>query len=115
MTLPTPIELDGRNPDSAHFWAGLREHRVLVQRCGSCGSARLPPMPGCPVCGSDRAHVVECTGRGVIYSYVDLDEGARIFGRLVGGGRAEIGDRVEACFVEHREWTELRFRLGEAP
>lgn len=33
------------NRDNAGFWAGVAEHRLLVQRCTDCATLRLP---GCP-------------------------------------------------------------------
>ncbi len=135
MTLPTPGEVDPANPDSDFYWSGLREHVLLVQRCESCGAHRFPPMPGCPACGSDQTQIVTCSGAGSVYSAVvvhrgvaaelpdelpcsiltvELAEGARIFARLSGATRAEIGERVQACFVDHATWTELRFRPHHA-
>jgi uncharacterized OB-fold protein len=38
---------------------------------------------------------------------VDLDGGGRIVGRTA--GRTAIGARVSPQFVDHEDWTELRF------
>jgi uncharacterized OB-fold protein len=40
---------------------------------------------------------------------VDLVEGARAFARLVGPEPTEPGGEVVATYVDHAEWTELRF------
>jgi len=45
---------------------------------------------------------------------VDLDGGARMFGRIEPPGAARIGARVSPLFVDHGDWTELRFRAGDA-
>jgi uncharacterized OB-fold protein len=132
---PTPAQVDPDNPDSAFYWAGLREHRLLMQRCGSCATVRFPPMPGCPTCGSDQTEIIDCSGSGVVYSLVvvhravdpasrdevpysiltvDLAEGSRVFARLAGPGGAQIGDLVDATYVDHSEWTELRFAIRES-
>lgn len=116
--------------DSAGWWSGLAEHRVVVQVCGGCGRARLPAMPTCPDCGDRRFEAVAVAGTGTVYSRirvhralhpdrvdevpytvaaVDLDGGGRIFGRVEPDGA--IGDRVEPSFVDHDGWTELRFRV----
>jgi len=44
---------------------------------------------------------------------VDLAEGARVFGRLEGPEPTSPGATVTATFVDHDEWTELRFRPVE--
>jgi uncharacterized protein len=128
------------DPDSEFYWAALRRHQISVQRCSSCRSSRLPPMPACPRCGETATEIVDSSGSGQVYSWItvhrsadpalqpdlpysigtiDLDIGVRVFGRLVGTDRPGIGDRVEACFVDHPTWTELRFtpvpeRVGSA-
>jgi uncharacterized OB-fold protein len=89
--------------DSRAWWAALGEHRLLLPRCHDCGLTWFPPTPGCPRCASTEVRLVEASGRGRVYSWVvvnraldpafagdapyviltvDLDEGARIFGRL---------------------------------
>ncbi len=45
---------------------------------------------------------------------VELTEGARVFARYEGPEPSAPGGRVVATFVDHSEWTELRFRaVGE--
>jgi uncharacterized OB-fold protein len=124
---PSAPEADA---DSEGFWAALREHRVVLQRCTACGRVRFPPMPGCPRCGATGCEEAEAGGAGTVYSWVrvhrssgeaagdvpyavatvDLDEGCRMFGRLEPHAAAAIGLRVGFAFVDHAEWTELRFR-----
>jgi len=31
------------SPDTEFFWNGLREHKLLIQRCKGCGAVRNPP------------------------------------------------------------------------
>ncbi len=115
--------------DSNFFWNGLREKKLLIQRCGDCGRGRFPPMPRCPYCASTKSLTAEAGGGGTIYSWivvhrafdpaftnevpftlatVDLDEGARIVGRLE-GAPPQFGMRVRTTFFNHSDWTELRF------
>lgn len=68
------------------------------QRCEDCGSAIHPRRVACPVCGSRRLADARSAGRGVVYStttvharegshnivLVDLDEGFRVMGEVVG-------------------------------
>ena len=50
-------------PDTEFFWSGLREERLLVQRCDDCGLLRHPPRPMCPRCNSLEWGTVEASGR----------------------------------------------------
>jgi uncharacterized protein len=118
--------------DSAPFWATLRSHRILLQKCASCGEVRFPPMPGCPNCGASDCNHVTASGLGRIYSWivvhrplgsiseadvpctlatVELDEGCRLLGRFTGD--ASIDLRVTARYVDHDDWTELAFAPSE--
>jgi uncharacterized OB-fold protein len=93
--------------DSARFWEALERDELLVPLCGSCGRRFFPPMPSCPHCGARNVTLEPATGRGRVYSWVtvhmaldatfgddvpytivavELDEGARMIGRLVGDG-----------------------------
>jgi len=51
------------------FWQAAAEHRLVVQRCTSCGRTRLPPAPLCPVCRSADADWKQVPGRGEVYTY----------------------------------------------
>ena len=44
---------------------------------------------------------------------VELEEGARAFGRLEGSEPGAPGGAVVATYVDHAEWTELRFIARE--
>ncbi len=57
-------------PDTEFFWNGLREHKLLIQRCNGCGALRHPPRPMCPKCQSLDWDTIEASGRGTVYSYV---------------------------------------------
>ena len=117
--------------ESAFYWDGLREHRVVVQRCTTCRAHRFPPMPSCPVCGAIGADKIEVPGQGSVYSWVrvhrafnealaaevpysiavvELDEGCRVVARIEQPGAPSPGERVTATFADHDDWTELRFR-----
>ena len=58
------------SPDSEFFWNGLRENKLLIQRCAGCQALRQPARPMCPSCNSLDWDTVESTGRGTVYSYV---------------------------------------------
>lgn len=106
------------SPDTEFFWAGTALGELRVQRCSACGRLRHPPGPGCPDCGALEPDHVVASGTGVIYSYVvhhhppvpgrtlpfvivlvELAEGVRMLGELVGGGDARIGAPVRVEFL----------------
>ena len=81
-----------------------------------------------PWCATPGGTDVESNGHGVVYSWVtvhrqltvprdvpytvatvQLDDGPRMLGRL--DGQAAADARVEPAFVDHDDWTELRFRV----
>lgn len=107
------------NADSEHFWNGVREHRLLVQRCTACGVLRHPPGPMCPRCHSVGWDTIESSGRGEVYSFVmprhpsypwsdehhivvlvELAEGVRFVSNLcdVAPGDVTIGMPVEVFY-----------------
>jgi len=57
-------------PDTKFFWDGLKEHRLLIQRCSACETLRHPPRPMCPGCNSLDWHAIEASGRGIVLSFV---------------------------------------------
>ncbi|WP_374024913.1 Zn-ribbon domain-containing OB-fold protein [Mycobacterium sp. HNNTM2301] len=105
--------------DSEFFWNGLRDNKLLIQRCGGCGQLRHPPRPMCPHCRSLDWDTVESSGRGTVYSYVlphepkfpffeypyvvvlvELEEGVRLVSNLTDVNPAEVrtGMPVEAHY-----------------
>jgi uncharacterized OB-fold protein len=106
--------------DNSFFFDGAREGKLLIQRCGSCGTLRHPPRPACAVCRSFDWDTVESTGVGTVYSYVvvhypqvpafdyplpiavvELEEGTRLVADLIGieAEAVEIGLPVTVEFV----------------
>ena len=107
------------SPDTEFFWNGLREHRLLIQRCASCGRLRNPPRPMCPACNALAWDTIESSGRGTVYSYVmphhprfpfleypyivalvALAEGERLVSNLcdIAPQDVKVGMRVEVCY-----------------
>ena len=115
--------------DTRFFWEGVREGRLLLQRCASCGAVRHPPGPMCPHCQSLSWEPVESAGRGTIHSWVvsvhpteadaeprtvvlvDLEEGVRLVSNLVGGGTPANDAPVELCFADVDGVPLHQFRL----
>src|SRR3954453_19021526 len=69
MAAPRPLP-NISDPDSAPFWAALRERRIELQRCDSCGYVRWPCGPRCPECLSLSATWTTMAARGTIWSHV---------------------------------------------
>ena len=104
MSVPLDERLaPSMTPDTQFFWDGLKEHRLLIQRCTECASLRHPPRPMCPRCNSLSWDTIEASGRGRVFSFVmprhpqypwfdedyivalvELDEGVRLVTNLVG-------------------------------
>lgn len=65
--LPIPVpEADGV---SAPYWSGLREGRLMVQRCRSCSTWQFGPEWLCHGCLAFDPDWVEVAPRGRIYSW----------------------------------------------
>lgn len=60
---PTPT------PDTAHFWEGTRNHKLLLQRCTDCGTVYFPPRSFCPENRSSNIEVFEASGKAKLISY----------------------------------------------
>ncbi|MBT4512229.1 MAG: Zn-ribbon domain-containing OB-fold protein [Chloroflexi bacterium] len=59
---------------STPFWDGVKEDKLLLQKCKSCGSFLNPPRPMCPKCQSMEQEWVPATGKGKLYSWVTYQE-----------------------------------------
>jgi uncharacterized OB-fold protein len=122
--LPVPVP----EPDalSSPYWNGLRESRLLVQRCGTCATWQFGPEWLCHHCHAFDPAWVEVKPRGFIYSWervwhpshhalvghgpylavlVELPEAGnlRLVGNLIGDSRqeVEIGAEVVGVFEHH--------------
>ncbi|MZD10214.1 hypothetical protein GTW43_34810 [Streptomyces sp. SID5785] len=136
---PAPKKLRPRpvvNRDNEGFWAGVADHRLLIQRCGTCETLRFPWLPGCNACGGQDWDTVEARGTGTVFSYVvmhhppfpafdppyavalvELAEGVRIVSNVVGVpyDKVRIGMPVRLEFQVMDEELELPvFRAAEA-
>jgi uncharacterized OB-fold protein len=89
------------------FWDGVRQGRLLIQRCASCGRLRYPNAPMCGACQSLEWDTQAATGRGCVHTWlvahhptredesrivvlVDLEEGVRMVSNIVDFDPAEI-------------------------
>ncbi|MFF3214590.1 bifunctional MaoC family dehydratase N-terminal/OB-fold nucleic acid binding domain-containing protein [Streptomyces sp. NPDC002886] len=124
------------NRDNQGFWDGVREHKLLIQRCTACATLRFPWLPGCNTCGSPDWDTVEASGAGTVFSYVvmhhppfpafdppyavalvELAEGVRMVSNITGVpyDKVRIGLPVRLEFLRVDEELELPvFRGSEA-
>ena len=57
--------------DTQFFWDGVKDGRLLIQRCAACGALRHPPRPMCPHCTVARRGTRSSRrGTGTVYSFV---------------------------------------------
>ena len=113
---PSLSEQGIADPTTEAFWQACAGHRLLVQRCGACGTHQFYPRPFCLSCEATNLKWVEAAGTGTIYSIttvripvieelkppyllalVDLDEGPRLLTNIE-GDVARIGDRVKLAW-----------------
>jgi uncharacterized OB-fold protein len=122
--LPIPVaEADGL---SAPYWEGLRQNRLLVQRCGRCNTWQFGPEWICHHCHALGPEWTEIEPRGRIFSWervwhpshaalrphgpylavlVEIPHagGVRMVGNLLGDPMQDvvIGADVEGVFEHH--------------
>lgn len=124
-------DLSGRNlprptPETATFWEGCREGKLLIQRCGSCGHHQFYPRLVCTRCTSSPVAWAQASGRGEIVSFtivrqaisqayaeevpyivalIRLDEGPTMMSNVIGCDpeQVSIGMPVEVAF---ETWSE---------
>jgi hypothetical protein len=88
--------------------------KIRVQHCRDCGRRWQTTFAGCPYCGSTALTEDDVAGKGRVYSWVevhrsledppadvpytvvtvDLDAGARVFGRYAAGAGPKAGEPV---------------------
>lgn len=121
MTRPAaiPKPLPEADETSGPFYEGAMEGRLMLMKCGDCGTMRLPSRQHCDVCLSSEYTYQEASGRGTLRTFgvmhqryhpgfelpynvaiVELEEGPRITTNIVGAAAAEL--RVDMPVVV--EW-----------
>jgi uncharacterized protein len=64
-----PVSAPEVNPDTAAFWEGARDGRLLLGRCNTCGAVYYYPRALCPFCLSADTRLEKALGMGQIYSF----------------------------------------------
>ncbi len=55
--------------NTREWWAQVKQHQLVVQRCARCNTFRHPPVPVCFKCRSFEYGWQPVSGKGVIYTY----------------------------------------------
>jgi uncharacterized OB-fold protein len=105
-----PFDLRTSYDNEVHYKAAHEEGKFLIPHCKDCGKYYWPAAFICEYCGSSNVEWVEASGQGRLYSKVEerfpfhraikeylpiglcsviLDEGPRVFGRLLGYDKIE--------------------------
>jgi uncharacterized OB-fold protein len=126
----TPVDLRVQHSASiqeTRYLRGLKEGRLLGQRCPKCGKVYIPPRGACPVDGVPTEEEVELPDRGIVTTfcivnvpflgqriqppyvaaYVLLDGADIAFLHLILDCPAEdvrMGMRVEAVWKAREQW-----------
>jgi uncharacterized protein len=126
---------------SRPFWAGVADHKLVIERCQVCGNYVHPPYPECTRCRAGDLAFEPVSGQGNIYERVivespvvvgfeddvpyafllvelDEQEGLLVAGNLVDAEpyEARIGRPVEVIFrPDHDGFTLPLFKLVEDP
>jgi hypothetical protein len=86
MTTASDKELLARFPDTLidhdnkDFYRGWIDHRLMMNRCGSCGIWHHPPRPVCPECWSRDVTPTEVSGQGIVHLLIWLHQGPPVPG-----------------------------------
>ena len=134
---PLPDITDMTRP----FWTAAKNGRLVIQKCGRCGTFNFHPKPSCIECGSRDLPWTEVEPFGTVYSYtvsrtvamnykgwepdlpvlmclIDLDVGARMYAQVThcAPDDLRIGMRVEAWFEPISEEAGIpKFRPSRQP
>ena len=124
------------SPLTQPFWDGVRQHKLLVQQCASCGRLRHLPKPWCPGCLSQQFTWTPMSGKGQVYSYtvmhrapaasfsaelpyvvalVELEERVRMISNIVGcpPEQVRIGMPVTVVYEDINDHSAL-FKFAPA-
>jgi uncharacterized protein len=71
---PDSMPLPAASMDTLPWWQAAAEHRLVVQRCDTCGRHRHPPSPVCPHCHSWASSFVDHPGTGTIYTFTRVHQ-----------------------------------------
>jgi uncharacterized protein len=94
MTVTWPSRMDH---DTAPYWMGLQDGKLLLGRCRDCQTWIHPPRACCPACWSDDIGHESPSGRATLYSYVIQPTGPARSPEVIGW--AELAEQRELFVV----------------
>ena len=130
---PLPVITDQTRP----FWTAAKEGRLVLQKCGKCGTFQFQPKPWCIECGSRDLAWSPAKPTGTVYTFtisrsvamnfpgwepelpvlmclIDLDDGARVAELFE--ERARVFEQLAAVRIfdleEHASEREARLGGG---
>jgi uncharacterized protein len=74
-----PVRPPRRTLETAAFWDGCAEGRLVLPRCDECGELIWYPRLSCPFCGSHSVTQTDVSGRGTVYTFTIVRRGAGAF------------------------------------
>lgn len=135
---PARRRLPALERNTAAFWTGGGDGRLMICRCEACGRYLHPPLPRCPACGSGQTAPSPVSGRARVASFtvnvqawvpgldapfvfaaVELAEQAELylFTNIIGCPveAVRIGMPVEVRFEQHGDvWLPMFAPPGDA-
>lgn len=123
---------------NSHFWTGGRDGKLMIRRCGDCGTYHHPYQGACHACGSRNVGPQPVSGRGTVVAVtinhqpwfpqvpvpyvialVELEEQSdiRLMTNLVDVpvDEAAPGMKVAACFEQYGDVHIPQFRAIRGP
>ena len=112
--------------ETAAYWDGCRNHKLLIQQCTICGKYQFFPRIICTGCMSSQVEWVQSSGQGKVVSFtimhrpiseayaaeapyvialIKLDEGPTMMSNIVqlDPNKVFVGMKVEVVF---EDWSE---------
>ncbi len=119
---------------SDQYYAYAQESKLMLQRCGDCGTYQFPPFERCTTCLSRNLSWVEASGKGTVWgsirmhqvyyadfkdeipytvSLIALEEGPMLMSKVVnaGEGLPECDESVTVSFLRRGEQNLPVFEL----
>ncbi|UJG42358.1 MAG: Zn-ribbon domain-containing OB-fold protein [Candidatus Heimdallarchaeum endolithica] len=113
------------------FIEGLKNEKILYNRCNQCKKNFLPPTYHCPTCGNDKLEIKEAQKEGTIETFtvvhvaptdfvkeapyivgiVQLNDDLRIMARIKStqNENINVGDKVKAAFDKKKQDASILF------
>lgn len=91
--------------DWQFYFDGLRDGKLLYQKCTACKTPRFPPMPVCGDCQSADWEVHAAGGHGSVFSYVILRKSVvpDLISPIIAIVRLDEGIHIVSCLVDIAE------------